>query len=209
MTQILMYCEGVRDFMPLCSLMKKTANTKDFKVTRKTRNDLRKETSLLSGRRGIHKHITDIDRLAMSAKKANCKHIAYHQDGNGEFIDIYESIEKKFSDYKEKLNCLAIVPKEMTESWLLSDKQAFAIAFGSIPSRPKLPGKPEMLWGALEDPDSNYPKHVLERVLNQYNITANRDVYDDIAQNCDIDTLILKCPKSFATFVRDVRSFLT
>ena len=80
MIQVFLYCEGITDFEPICALMKKAAGTAQFSIVRKTRNDLRKETRVLSGRRGVHKHETYIDRLAMSAKKNKCRHIAYHQD---------------------------------------------------------------------------------------------------------------------------------
>ena len=78
--------------------MKKVAQCPEIIVTRKTRNELRREISVLSGRRGIHKHVTDIDRLAMFAKKSRCSHIAYHQDADGDDTIVYKSITEKLSE---------------------------------------------------------------------------------------------------------------
>lgn len=207
MIQVFMYCEGVTDFEPICVLIRKAAPSSDMTFIRKTRNDLRKETAVLDGRRGIHKHVTDIDRLAMAAKKAGCRHIAYHQDADGNDAVVYNSIKEKFSDYANIHSCLAIVPKEMTESWLLTDEQAYIIAFGSIPEH--LPKEPEEIWGKKDDPDSNYPKHVMKHVLGQFHKTPNQHAYTKIAEQCNIDILKARCPKSFARFFNDLQNFIS
>ncbi len=50
------------------------------------------------------------------------------------------------------------VAREMIEAWLLADAALLA--------KPLPPGKKtEDLWGAKEDPASNYPKHVLRRCV--------------------------------------------
>jgi hypothetical protein len=205
MIQVYMCCEGITDFEPLCVFMRRAAQSSEIVVIRKTRNDLRRETVLLSGRRGVHKHVTDIDRLAMSAKKAKCKHIAYHQDADGNYNAVYNSIKNKFLDCVDTYSCLAIVPKEMTESWLLADEQAYIATFGSKPEY--LPKEPEEIWGKKDDPDSNYPKHVMERILGQYNKTPNRDIYEYIAEQSNIDTLKERCPQSFVRFYDDLQGF--
>jgi hypothetical protein len=143
----------------------------------------------------------------MSAKKAKCKHIAYHQDADGNYNSVYKSIKNKFSDCVDTYSCLAIVPKEMTESWLLADEQAYIAAFGCKPEY--LPKEPEEMWGKKDDPDSNYPKHVMERVLGQYHKMVNRNIYVDIAERSSIDTLKARCPKSFARFYDDLQCFVS
>lgn len=206
MIPVFMYCEGVTDFEPICVFMRKAIQPSEVAIIRKTRNDLRKETIVLAGRRGIHKHVTDIDRLAMTAKKAKCKHIAYHQDAGGNDADVYESIKKKFSDYRDTYSCLAIVPKEMIESWLLADEQAYFLAYGSKPKY--LPKKPEEIWGKEDNPDSNYPKHVMKHVLGQYRKIPSSYTFTEIAEHCNIDTIRAYCPKSFVRFLDDLQYFI-
>lgn len=209
MIQIFMYCEGVTDFEPICVFMRKSIPSVEIDIIQKTRNDLQKETSVLTKRRGIHKHITDIDRLAMVAKKSKCSHIAYHQDADGNSAGIYESIIGKFSEYAESYKCLAIVPKEMIESWLMADEQAYTSLFKFKPNKPTLPAKPEDVWGAKDDPDSDYPKHVIRRILGQYHLTPNRDTFAQIAELSNINTLKTRCPISFARFFAEMQVFLT
>lgn len=204
--RVLMYCEGVMDFEPICIFIRKTTLLSKITITRKTRQELRRETTLLNGRRGIHKHVTDIDRLAMVAQKTKYLHIAYHQDADGNDTNVYGSIENKFSNYSDKFSCLAIVPKETIESWLLADEHAYIAIFGSKPTH--LPKKPEDVWGEKKDPASNYPKHVIKRVLMQYHKTPNRDVYAEIAEQCNIDTLRIRCPISFDRFFTDLHKFV-
>ena len=204
MIQVLMFCEGVTDFEPICVLIKKVVCCPEIVVIRKTRKELRQETFVLSGRRGIHKHVTDIDRLAMTAKKAKCKYVAYHQDADGDDAVVYKSIAERFSEHAGALSCLTIVPKEMIESWLLADEQAYVTVFGSVPEHPALPNKPEKMWGEKDNPVSNYPKHVMSRVLGQYNKTPNREIYTKIAESCNIDALKTRCPVSFARFCDDL-----
>ena len=205
MIQVYLYCEGITDYEPICIFMRKANRLSEFVVTRKTRKDLREEITLLSGRRGIHKHVTDIDRLAMTAKKAKCMHIAYHQDADGNDADVYESITKKFAKYADTCACIAIVPKEMIESWLLADERAYGAIFVSKPER--FPKYPEELWGRKDDPDSNYPKNVMKRILKQYNKALNRNIYIDIAEHSNLDTLKAHCPKSFVRFYNDMQGF--
>jgi len=208
MTRVFLYCEGVTDFDPICILMKKAAGSAELTIIRKTRNDLRNETRVLSGRRGVHKHETYIDRLAMAAKKANCRHIAYHQDADNDDSNVYKRVNGKLSDFRGKYRCLAVVPKEMIESWLLADEQAFVTAFGWKPVRPTLPAKPEALWGKKENPNSRHPKHVMKSILKQYHMEPDRAAYAEIATNCNIDTLRRRCNISFDRFFKDLQGFI-
>ncbi|MCL2351977.1 MAG: DUF4276 family protein [Firmicutes bacterium] len=212
MIQVFMCCEGVTDFEPICAFMRKAVCYPEIDVIRKTQSELRNETYLLDNRRGIHAGYTFVDRLAMTAKKANCKHIAYHQDADGSYADVYKNVTEWLSKYAGTYFCLAIVPKEMVESWLLADKQAYAAVFGSEPKRPALPKEPEKIWGKDNDSKSNYPKNVMRRVLEQYRKRPHREIreiYTEIAEQSNIDTLKTRCPVSFARFYDDLQGFMS
>jgi len=208
MIEMLMYCEGVTDFEALCAFIMRATPSSKFIITRKTRPELLREIKVLSNRRGIHKQITYIDRLAMASKKIKCKCIAYHQDADHDYKVVYERIKNCLSKYDGILDCLAIVPKEMIESWLLADEKAYILVFGKAPDKPRLPKKAEMIWGEKNDPGSNYPKHVMKRVLEQYNRSPSRDLYAEIAENCSIDTMSSRCPISFGQFLLDLKQLL-
>jgi hypothetical protein len=101
------------------------------------------------------------------------------------------------------------VPLRMIESWLLSDETSFIKCFGKPPSNPPLPAKPKLIWGEKDNPDSNYPKNLMNRVLKQYeDRESGREIFKDIAEVMQIETLRKKCPISFETFYSDIRKEL-
>ena len=125
-------------------------------------------------------------------------------DGND--TAVYTNLKEKFSDYASKLSCLAIVPKEMIESWLLADEQAYVAAFGKKPEH--LPKNPEEIWGEKDKPDSNHPKRIMDRILGQYRKESTKYTYTEIAERCSIETLKIRCPKSFGRFYDDMQGFV-
>jgi hypothetical protein len=91
----------------------------------------------------------------------------------------------------------------MTESWLLSDKDAYP----SEPHNPALPAKPEETWGIKES--DNHPKKYLKRVLEQFHQEPSPEVYADIAEKSKLETLGTHCPVSFGQFREDMRDFIS
>ena len=61
---------------------------------------------------------------------------------------------------------LAIVPMKMIECWILGDRDAFITVFGKSPD-PAQFKNPEFLWGNEDNPQSDYPKNRLARILAQ------------------------------------------
>jgi hypothetical protein len=109
----------------------------------------------------------------------------------------------------DDMHCLAIVPKEMIESWLLADEKAYP----AIPIAPRLPTRPEELWGDKRDKNSNYPYNYFMRVLSQsvlsqFELADNSDTYTEIAEKIDIDVLKNRCRESFGQFYTDMLSFI-
>jgi hypothetical protein len=206
MIKVYFYCEGVTDYEPLCSIMKRFQP--DFEIIRKTRTKLKNGTMVLQGRRGIHAHTTFIKRLAMVAMKDDCNNIAYHRDGDGDYENVYNAVMKDFADNAATFNCLAVIPKEMIESWLLADENAYELAFGKKPTNSTLHRKPEELWGSKENENSNYPKHIIAKVLQQYHAEGNRETFFQIAENVDVNVLKTKCPTSFGRFAKDIEIFI-
>lgn len=96
-----------------------------------------------------------------------------------------------------------MISMKMVESWLLSDKEAYRKCFGSEPGKVRLPGNPELIWGEKSNPDSDYPKNYIRRVLEQYHEEPGREVFVDIAEKTSICTLEEKCPISFARFYKE------
>lgn len=103
---------------------------------------------------------------------------------------------------------IPMVALKMIECWLLSDEYAFLKSFGSIPLNPGLPSRPELIWGAKKDRESNYPKYYMDRVLEQYQEESGREAFVMIAENTDLKTLCRKCPISFPVFYEDFRKLV-
>ena len=213
MRYIYVCCEGVSDAGVFKSLIEKF---EQVSVECKTHNEMRsiKVSNLKSGNKGREKddavdRKAYIRRLAHYANVRDSDYIAYHQDAGRKYEKVRKGLDFDFEEYREKgYKCLAIVPKEMTESWLLADEMAYESAYGHKPDNPALPKMPESVWGSEEDPKSNYPKHVIERVLIQYYKSPNRETYREIAENCNIITLMDQCPKSFRRFFDDIYALL-
>ena len=100
---------------------------------------------------------------------------------------------------------LAIVPMKMIECWLLGDPKAFKAAFKTdVPG--KLLNNPELLWGDEHNPESDYPKNRLSKVLKLCNQSSSREIYSEIASHSDVETLSANCPISFADFAQQMQA---
>jgi len=201
MTTIYIHCEGVTDYAVIPILIKKILKTHDVDIKWIKRDELRKMKTHRKSNIKISGHYKWIKALATYSLLKGSKYIAYHQDADGRFTEVYKAITSEFLSLRENsFFCLAIVPKEMIESWLLSDDNAYP----SIPNNPKLPLKPEELWGLKEN--SNHPYNYFVRVLDQFEMSGNRDTYAQIAEKTCIEVLKRRCPESFNKFYTDTHS---
>jgi hypothetical protein len=198
---VYLHCEGVTDYAVIPILMKKAGKMPDLEIKWVKRDELKKMRTHRKSDIVISGHHKMIKALAVIAEKNGCKHIAYHQDADGKYADVLRAIKSEF-DELHRFHCLAIVPKEMIESWLLADESAY-------PSIPKLPREPEEIWGQKSDPNSDHPYNYFVRVLAQFRLPDNRDTYTEIAENTGIEVLKRRCPKSFCQFYTDMQSFIT
>ncbi len=119
-----------------------------------------------------------------------------------EFEEAFKFLKDRF-----QIPAIAMIPMRMLENWLLSDENAFEIAFGSKPANPKLPYQPEFVWGDEQDRDSEHPKNFIRQVLQQYGQDKTTDNFILIAKASDIATMRKACPHSFAPFADRMKNF--
>lgn len=123
------------------------------------------------------------------------------------FEEVYSEVEKGLGGEEEK-NFIPMIPLKMIENWLLADEEAFQTCYRTSV---KLPGAPELIWGDKHNPDSDYPKHVMNRVLSQIKTKENcnqQETFCELATTINIETLREKCPISFERFYRDFGGLL-
>jgi len=89
------------------------------------------------------------------------------------------------------------IPCRMIEAWGLGDRAALAKLL-EVSARDLDYGEPEDLWGDEEDPGSDHPKCVWQRV------TAGRLAFSEIGAEADPAALAKACPDSFPPFAADV-----
>lgn len=87
------------------------------------------------------------------------------------------------------------VPMSASESWLLSDPNAWS-AVGLL-RRGVLPLRPETIWGVRSDPLDNHPHQWFARVCNAAGVLDEREIRVEIAETTDLNALRSACPISF------------
>jgi hypothetical protein len=214
--KIVVCCEGSTDVGPLTVLVKKCTPVNNLDIDCRTHDELIKikllKTELPKGFVKDNerlKRVACIRRSLHIANELKCKNIALHQDlGHQDFKEVYQSIHKDFKTVlPDSINRLAIVPKEMTESWLLADVTAInSLGDGSI--HVDQSPNPETLWGNKDDPESNYPKNYLKQNLEKLAVEYNSESCTRIAENTNIEVLKRRCPVSFGQFYTDIQYFI-
>ena len=211
--KIVICCEGQTDIGPITALMKKCLSSHKINIDCKTHAELRKIKLFRSELpKGFKKEGNRINRVAYIrrlwhiANISESHHIALHQDcDHQDFDKVYRDIHNEFDNVlKHNVKRLIIIPKETIESWLLADGKAYP----SIPNNPRVPSKPEEIWGQRSDPKSYHPYNFFVRVLAQFYLPDNRETYAQIAEKADIEVLKRRCPKSFGQFFKDLEKFI-
>ena len=202
--EIYLRCEGKTDYAVICSLAKKVIVNQELSMKWVKQNEL--DNWIIHRKPGIKVtgYYKKVTALAGISLRYGNKNIAYHQDADRKYDDVYKGITCEFDRLKNTgFNCLAIVPKEMIEAWVLADKNAYP----QEPKKPRLPAKPEELWGKKES--EKHPKKYLENVLKQFHQTASADTFSLIIEKSDLETIKARCPISFGQFYIDVKTFIT
>ena len=98
---------------------------------------------------------------------------------------------------------VACVPMSASESWLLSDADAWHQL--GLDDLEVLPTKPERIWGERRVPTSNHPHQFFRRVCAATDVPDSQATRTQIATDSTPDTLTSRCPVSFAAFADDTR----
>lgn len=120
------------------------------------------------------------------------------------YKEVYQDIENGL----ESFEAIPMIALRMIECWMLSDKKALESVYRIKLSTADLPGKPELIWGDKSDPEGNYPKQYLVRIIRNADkryrdYVSDRTDFIDIASNTDIKIIRQKCSISFERFYRD------
>jgi hypothetical protein len=199
--KIFCVCEGDTDVGPIQVLMQKCIHGGDLKIFVYTHAKLKevklrtryKDKTTVGESKKLSRQLY-IKKLHALAIMKDSSHIAYHQDVGGQgFNTVYTGIKNDFLKAVSNtgMRWLAIVPKEMIESWLLADVKALNSLKNISEGLPPInqSPNPESLWGKKEDPDSDYPKNYLTRDLNKLGRETDSVTYKEIAEKCDINIL--------------------
>lgn len=120
--------------------------------------------------------------------------------------DINEA-KRLLDDEMPNLTLIPMIPIRILECWLLGDYEGFE-NIGCSPQNPLLPSKPELVWGDQNDPNSNYPKNYLKRILENGGFENNTETYQLIILNNNLDNLKQNCSLSFAPFAAKMENYL-
>ena len=171
-------------------------------------------------RKDVEKFHLGRSRFYVKAKASGYSYGIYYSDTDKKAgtrntkLDAERSWQEKYNEVAEGLNYdlqhfIPMIPLRMIESWILADKSALeevGDSLGYYPAR-----EPEMLWGDEHNPDSNYPKCVLTRVINKMKKKpkiSGVSLYVEIAEHQNVDILVERCPISFKKFYEDYTGVL-
>lgn len=160
-------------------------------------------------------------RFYVKAKESGFAYGVYYSDADkipgtrNTSSDAKKCWQQRYDEVAEGLNndlehFIPMISLRMIESWILADKEALENVGGTLGYYPDR--EPEMLWGDEHDPNSNYPKCVLNRVVNSMKKkpkSFGMPIYVEIAENQKMDVLIERCPVSFKKFFEDYSCVLS
>jgi len=129
-------------------------------------------------------------------------------------LDAERSWKQRYDEITEGLcndmyHFIPMVPLRMIENWILADRDALENVGGSVGYY--FDKKPEMLWGDEHNPESNYPKRVLDRVFNSMKKKPKdrgRTFYVNVSEKQKLEVLLERCPISFKVFYDDLTRIL-
>lgn len=117
--------------------------------------------------------------------------------------EICEEIFEGFSRIDSEILSVACVPRSASESWLLSDKDAWRHVSGE---EVDLPAKPEEIWGLRDDPDGGHPHRLFARCCVAANMPDERKTRLALAEASDLSIMAQRCPVSFVHFQQQLQA---
>jgi hypothetical protein len=134
---------------------------------------------------------------------------ASEKEAKNKYQSILEHLEeggKLLDEVMPDLEFIPMIPVRILECWLLGDKDGFE-NIGCSPQNPNLPKQPELIWGDAENPDSNYPKHYLKRIIENGGFADDTETYRNIVFNNNFENSYQNCPISFPLFYDKMKMF--
>lgn len=124
------------------------------------------------------------------------------------YNDVVSNIEtggNLITDVMPDIKFIPMIPLRILECWLLGDAAGFQ-NLGCQTKSKTLPPKPEFVWGSRSNPNSNYPKNYLKRVLENCNLNNDTETFCALVENQDFESLSQTCPISFRPFFDEMVS---
>lgn len=135
------------------------------------------------------------------AKSSNCDAVVFMLDGDtsadADWKGKLAEVQSGFDLVTGDTISIACVPKSTSESWLLSDEQAWNAVSGQ---NVDLPEKPEELWGLPNDAESSHPKSAFVKTCEKAGLTNSTETRRALMEAASVETLRQKCPLSFQAF---------
>ncbi len=223
------YQTGFREG-PVCVLLRRMLGNNPFEIIFKEKADRKKndkKRGKINHRQRSLSHLKGQGIFSYWAKEQAIEEgadaVLFYSDSDregGKDCREYKVCKKRFDEVKEgieggflackgksKIYTMAVVAVKMIESWLMADPESFDKAFGKLKNRKAnqiFPKNPELEWGAKTDPQSNYPKNQIKRILSLYQQESNREVFQKLAEEADINVIKEKCPISFEDFYMQI-----
>lgn len=144
-------------------------------------------------------YFCDADREA-GAKNSNDVQAKRQLDARyGEVMQGLESVEH---------NKIPMIPLRMIENWIMSDLSAIEKVYNKKFKKRISLNDCELLWGDKHNPDSNYPKHYLGRMIHSLDKKyadepIGAETFCAIAEQQNLDTVRKICHRSFERFYSD------
>jgi hypothetical protein len=113
-----------------------------------------------------------------------------------------QEIMNGFDHLESDIPSIACVPKCTSESWLLSDENAWLHV--GLSGTKFLPENPEAGWGKRNDPKGGHPHQTFARACKGAGVKDSRETRVDLANAIDLTVLAQKCPVSFGAFKDDL-----
>lgn len=189
-------------------------NIEIITVNRAKIKDLRKRKMQPKSYRGLNGEGINAFFLSQAAFDQGCDIVAMYKDSDDDDKDptSERGCRRKYDRVKGEIvdglsrgpidKKLAIVPCKMIESWMMGDMEVFERMYKKKP-KTKV-SNPELIWGKKDNPNSNYPKNLLDRVLKEYKKSVSRELFVEIAEEQDLDALVETCPISFWDFTQQM-----
>ncbi|MGK0365147.1 MAG: hypothetical protein ACI85O_002212 [Saprospiraceae bacterium] len=190
------------EFTPLAVSKEETRNEKGLKGGRYRKYQVRgvaKELWRFVNKYGKNSDFDLLIFFSDSDKTTGMR--ASEKEALKKYKDVVSNIEtgeNLITDVMPDIKFIPMIPLRILECWLLGD----AVGFQTLDCQTQntLPQKAEFVWGDKYDPNSNYPKNYLKRVLDNCNLSNDTETLCALVENQDFENLSQTCPVSFRPF---------